>query len=374
MASLKKAEWKAKKVVMQVILNCGGTVFGGAVRDWVIHDHFADLYYGKEAEGFSKQELDERYEDPEFMPELKDRLVMPVDVDACVTRAQLDKVLSSLRRKKLMAYKLFNRDPTGYIDEWMLPPGKVRHMRYQVMMRPANLFPALYGALFSEVASVLRERLRAMARELEEVLDGANGERTFHMDLMVYEKDEDVCTQAAPFAPLDFQCNGLLMNRERGLFMSNRIALERDNPIAYHRKYLAVMRDVVDRRAVRNDMWREIPGYRVSNMLGKGWDICDFQCVERVPAVVLSTDIPAPMCMICHDDLDKAHYKMKCCEARMHLGCVHSAMTRGVAAMTETLQCIMCRQGLCAVQDDAIILGSIVDHFAPKNEAAMAGN
>ena len=89
---MQKCEWKMKTAIIRTVVAAGGTVFGGAVRDYWLHDHHASQFYAsvknsaqniidaKEAPPdatVSPAVVDALYNDAEYCNEYRGRTVMP---------------------------------------------------------------------------------------------------------------------------------------------------------------------------------------------------------------------------------------------------------------------------------------------------------
>lgn len=332
-----RMDWKAKRDVMEEVVLAGGTVFGGAVRDWYIHDHYAAKFY--EAAG---EEDAYRYGDAEFLPEFKDRLVCPNDIDAAIPATAVEGLIATLRKQGFMVACKFRRDAKRYLPNLRIDEGEVMHHRYDIRYVKKNMFAQIRSgfpaALLEEpaFAAVLMEA----ATRAEALFDGQTHKCAFHLDLMATPPEFQM---EPPFGALDFECNGLLMNRA-GMRLSKELTrLTVRNPMAYHRRYEQVMKDILARKAnIVSRGNEDVPQYRVEKMLKNGWNITKFLTVKYMTG---AGDEPPydGYCIICHEDVGAQHYKMRCCDARFHSKCLLDAMQKGDASMEATGKCVMCK-------------------------------
>jgi len=363
-----RLEWKTKKAIMLAVIEKGGYVFGGAVRDWVLHEDGAEHFYkALDMKDKTAEEIDALYNDANCMPDFAHRTVMPVDIDACIHASDLVGFLRKLKQKKMVPTRIFTHDPVEYIPGIELKPDEVRHMRYKVSMVP-NLFSAFSDALMRE--------LEPMLSQLMEHVDAKMQGMTKHvtMDLMVVNVPKDQKQPVAPFGNLDFECNGLIAS-EHGIRLSKYLH-NNFNPMDSDKEYRRITNDILCKRAVLTNNARDKGmGARVQKMLAKGWTITGFSSVEYVKkpkdanaAASCDDDVcdddacacnELGHCLICHGGLQTNHYKMGCCNGRFHLECLVQGMTTGVTAMTQTEKCLMCKRRLLNPANDLKVLRAI---------------
>lgn len=83
-------EFKTFRSIQRAALKCHGMLFGGCVRDSVLHDDHAQRFYeavkADRGDALSPNELQALYDDAAFMPTLSGRLVVPSDIDVVFFR------------------------------------------------------------------------------------------------------------------------------------------------------------------------------------------------------------------------------------------------------------------------------------------------
>jgi len=366
-----RLEWKSKKAIMLAVIETGGYVFGGAVRDWLLHEDGASHFYNAHKNsGKTSDEIDALYNDPAHLPEFAHRMVLPVDIDACIHASDLDGFMCALKKKRLTATRIFTHDPVEYIPGIELKPDEVRHMRFKICFVP-SLFSAFSDALVRELepmlvdlAELVRAKMQGMAKHVT-------------MDLMVVNVPKDKKQPVAPFGNLDFECNGLIAS-ESGIQLSKYLH-NNFNPMDYDKEYRRIVSDVIKKRAVLTKNARDQGmSARVQKMMSKQWTIVGFSSVEYVEIASTRDACPCPCpcpgdscdndtcecqehghCLICHGGLPKNHYKMGCCNGRFHLNCLVQSMSIGVTAMAQTEKCLMCKRWLLNPANDLIVLKAI---------------
>ena len=120
--------WQFMSVVRDVVLDMDGFIFGGFVRDSIIHDHFASKYYEVALHGGNKS----LYNNPLFMPDTWDRTTMPSDLDCFMTEVDFTDMLKAFARKRILAKVLFIRDPRNYVSNIEGNDTSLKHIRLAV--------------------------------------------------------------------------------------------------------------------------------------------------------------------------------------------------------------------------------------------------
>ena len=355
-----RVEWKMKKAMMVDIIANNGYIFGGAVRDWHLHEKGATAFYRAHVgKGKTNAQVDALYNDEEYMPEFGHRMVVPVDIDACIPSAYLDGLLKSWKEKRFNVVRIFSHDPAEYIPGIELQPGEVEHMRFKVFMAPKifTMFP-------TPLAQELDQMLVAFAKQVEDKIQGSL--KPFTIDLMVVKGQ--LQGLEAPFGNLDFECNGLIASKE-GIKLSKHVCGGFD-PMHYNGERNRILDDIMGKKAVlarhctHEEDDRNIQA-RVKKMLQKGWTIVGFKSVDYVCGSsdgekAIADEDELGHCIVCHDDIPKNnHYKMACCNGRFHLRCLVQAMTTGVSAMASTEECLMCKRHMWEPSSDLKVLQAI---------------
>jgi len=84
--------WLLTTTLMKNIVNrYDAVIFGGAVRDLVLHDHNASTFY--------KISTRDKYDDATIYPELSDRFLVPTDIDFFMKKTHYDKFKSYIYRR-----------------------------------------------------------------------------------------------------------------------------------------------------------------------------------------------------------------------------------------------------------------------------------
>ena len=406
-AAMKRCEWKLKVAVMQAVTESGGMVFGGAVRDYWIHDQNAAAFYenvGEIAKGIAggagagaaaagvegvaaaaapedsvmRSVVCSLYNDAGFMPKHRGRCVMPYDIDAYIHETRLKDLLFALRLARFGVTLISDTDPHDYIPHTTLLPGQVRHQRYRIYGFPTSAAGRIRQAINDQIPlgfrAVFEGVINEFYRNLKETLPVFP---SVAVDLMVSHVPLPAGTIFAsgllsaaagqpmpPFANLDFECNGLVLTRD-GIALSehlkSHIVGARDNPMRQQREIQRILKETLEWKARLAQP--EPAAHRVRKMVRKGYRIVGFKYVREAAGAAAAPPAAADganRCLICHGDLVGAHYKLDCCDARYHARCLERAGSLGANSIKESETCPMCRQYREGLRGDMGVLSAIL--------------
>ena len=372
-------EYHLKTSVAKIILQENGHIFGGYVRDKMLHDIHAQKFYKKHPLTTNNaDDANTLYRNTELEPDLIGRLVCANDIDCYMTSESLKSTIKKIRDSELTIYKLFERDPKEYLPNLNIPQGCMRHSRYCVNMwsqfKLARIKSAICNTLHNVAVSILSKEINDFLKVIENKVNESN-QKLFpkvYIDIFVPVNDADFSKYEAPFSNLDFECNGLIYTKH-GIHMSksifNRLQEEYStgtdfdyihypaifDPLQNFQKLQKILDDIDNKNAIVVNP--NVSQQRISKMISKGWTLSSNQLI--IAPIVKSTivseneeDSEENSCIICHEKFTKwdvnsnlgPAYKLRCCEARYHLKCIIRSCTDGPAAIESTNNCIMCRQ------------------------------
>lgn len=353
-------DWKFKKLVGSIVLNAGGTIFGGYVRDSIIHDYYSKQYYEQcKKDSIAIEEEQIRYMDPDFYPDTKDRMLNPEDID-CFFKSftQLKSFEELLNHAKVCHTKLFVRDDASkYLPRLNIPPNTITHIRYKINQLHNNkkcMLKLLLKNSFSRlIQSDLFETIDTFMTQLEEKL---NEYSSVIIDVLVLKTNTNI-EFSPPFGTLDFECNGLLLTKQ-GLTIANDIKELNSDPFGFISditKQASIIQDIIQKKArLIRKIGYTIDPYRIEKMKEKGWELVYGDFLNVVSTKSNDSD---DVCIICHESVKETdHFKLKCCSARYHKKCLIDASLTGSAAMAQTNKCVMCKQKLLNMAYDVCIL------------------
>lgn len=350
-------DWKLKKDLADTIMRSRGLIFGGYVRDSILHDYFSEKYYKACLDQkVTPAETCIRYNDPEFFPEYNLRTLIPDDIDCFFeNKDHLKAFENALMLKKYTFHRVFNRENASeYLHRLNVPDGSLTHIRYEVKHisshKKSMLRKLIQQSFSSQVASVITPCIDSFMENMSEQLFAVS---PVYIDCLV-KQNPDVYI-SPPFGALDFECNGLVLSKD-GIALCEQL---KEKQIAHGflsdiNKLKRVIDDLYERKAVlvkRPDT--TVDTFRLEKMKNKGWNIVTGNYLNIVP---LDKSDPEETCIICHSTLDDPHYKLKCCAARYHKNCLVDSCLTGTAAMAITNKCIMCKKPTERICHDICIL------------------
>ena len=325
-------EWLLKKNVMNAVVQEGGMVFGGAVRDFILHDSHAIAFY-KKNERRDPKDVMALYRDRNYLPELDGRFVVPNDIDATIHETRLVSFLERLRFMNFEVQLLFQRDPKEYFPDLNLQPNTVRHERYVIhSFRAASFKSILQRVLPHPLLSEVEGEIEQLVVRIANL-----SRHRIKMDLMVSTVPLHERQPEPPFGNIDFQCNALIYDR-RGISLSNELwPTSMFDPVSKASQMKEIMDDIFYRRA--SVCFLSAPKeHRIRKMVHKGWSICSPLVKE------IRDESYDGHCIICQGSVqNKKHYKLVCCDARYHIECLNDAFDMGPSAMGKTCRCLMCK-------------------------------
>lgn len=317
-----------KKRVAQMITDAKGDIYGGYVRDMILHDYYAKQF-------FDNVPIADHvfYDDESFCPETALRKSMPHDIDCFFhTVDDFAKFKNLLEKEQLRYVEKSNKDPKKYFKNLNVEENELRHVKLMITLKAS-----LSGFMWSNLPLCVRNN--------DVIWLYARNEKT--CILPTFTVDVMIPTRARPglyppFSNLDFECNALIHNRY-GLSAMHGLT-HYMSPLDSHYVVGKIIEDIVQKRA-------RVAGYggnnahRVKSMLRKGWTVVGFN-VEQVKSK--QDDV----CLICLENFDTSHaFKLKCCNGMYHINCLQTTINRPVTGMLATLTCIHCRREAYLSQD-----------------------
>jgi hypothetical protein len=281
--------------IAQAALDTEGAIFGGYVRDKIIHDNGARKFYRQNPDATKEQ-----YNDREFHPESVDRLLMPEDIDVLFEKpGMLDTFVKVVLRRYPILKVRTKRRPFPYVEE-----GGQR--------------VTMYKLVFS--AKPLKDFIKTSC-PFPVVLDGVNDTPTLSVNVDV------VVTDQAVHAGLDYECNGLIMRRDS-------ITASHGLPGDQASNLVRIISDIEQRIAVEVIF----SGRRFTKMVNRpGWQI-------------LGGLIERPLnregdCLLCLSSVTKGEaLKLSCCSALYHPKCLETSLNTEHTGVLDKGRCFHCRR------------------------------
>jgi len=249
------------------IINVNGTVFGGVVRDFILHNYAHCAFHEKYSEHMDK------FSDPEFAPDLGDRLLIPKDIDCYLDDECFQKFKDILEENKYEIKEYTNS--------------------YEFLNVHANTY-----VIKPTIPKIMLDMLKQ-----------------FKVDPCTFNIKIDVISNySLMMDTIDYECNGLTysgdMTPALNMYLSSNLFY---NVVAYQRKLTQIINDIVAKRAI------EIKhnASRRRKMISK-----DFIIINKNTQKPIDTLID-DVCVLCLGNIDiKTYDKFECCEGKYHSNCL----------------------------------------------------
>lgn len=295
--SINKDVWLNFKCISDLVLNkCDGYIFGGYVRDSILHNHYASEYYKVHNLPHNKENIklaSDNYTNLEYYPNLLNRLLLPTDLDIYLPNNNIEDFIEDLSKNNYKIIKsktkrgrqyFLNFDP--YIADNLI--------QYVFYIKPS------LSKIYNILSTILLN-----TKEIKHVLKNMNT-KLFTIKL-------DIFTSITPydepfFGDIDFECNGLYLTKH-GLSVSKRIT-QNLSFLETNTKLQEIINDIIHKKAI----WLNPNSCRIYKMIIKDWNIFNNQVL-----IMLSNN--SEICLICRENCSEIMFKMKCCEAKFHVKC-----------------------------------------------------
>jgi hypothetical protein len=312
-------EFKFKKEIAQKALDSGAVIFGGYVRDMIVHNYWATRFYARGGEW-------KEYNDKTVHPETaKGRFTIPNDID-CVfeNRKDHEEFIQSLSAARYDVVRVFyTTNAEAYIPR--VPANSLSHARYTVkFLNYARMDQLRWDLIQAERTT-----------ESDAISQFIQISRTFAVSLDIFIKKDTFSGRG----PVDFECNSLLLNKQ-GVRCSSYLPTITES-VNDASTLSNIIDDIVHFRAKVS--YELVDGHRVKKMKNLGWDlVADYFHVLHVQVV-------DDVCVICHEPVLEP-FRLTCCNTVYHATCLCDAVRLG--SMTITLSCMVCRASIPHIQRD----------------------
>ncbi len=261
-------QWILFKTLLRSCIKFNATIFGGAVRDLVRHNIHSKKFY--------ENHTFEHYSDFDVSPETLGRLLIPHDIDIRILRKDYIILLATLSRGYCIR-ELINRDAV-YID------GSIEPLKF------------------------IQITLQIVSYKPDDI------SMSFKMDVLIQEDNDSILIN--PCTKLDFDVNGLNLNKHMGLHLCELLAL---NPISD----ISVLYNIFKHIETKNASI--LPGCteaRHNKMKYYGWNI-SFTSESFIYSLHETYDGD---CIICQDKIPehecRVRFKKCACDLRICLKCI----------------------------------------------------
>jgi GTPase SAR1 family protein len=301
---MNKTRWKLMQEIVHSIQEVNGYVFGGYVRDKIIHDHYATLFYSNIHNTRSE------YKDPYYKPESALRLLIPSDIDCFMHTSQIKLFKKKLEENLLSVEEIISDLPCSiYFPD---APQEILHTKWKISFNVHPLLSKLIGKMtFSIPVDILHSAIPNLK---------------------------------PPFGTIDFECNALLLTPDDEYKLADEISIYLPPKEKIEKLNRIISEIILQTTSV---IYKKLPKYRIYHMVKKGWTIKTNK-FELVKTIELEE-----VCCICLSSFDKpySHLKFKCCNARM---CFKSCSRDWF--YHRYINCPLCRKNTPIMDDDIKLL------------------
>jgi hypothetical protein len=312
-------DWKIKNLLGLWIIEKGGNIFGGWVRDKYLHDEHSKKFYDVFEKDIGLHLLiNLYYKDISFLPEYIGRLTIPSDIDVFIKRSDFEALLKDVYADNI---KLI------FVNE------------REFILKKKNWIDELEEEMNEYIKSfVISQKITHYKYEVCSV-QNRNYTILFEIDFLVIEEGNEEEIPDAPFQCLDFECNSLIMDKN-GIRLSKfflpKIIEEEKRKIELDR----VLNDILQFKAIT---CKNVKQTRINKMLRKKWNIVD---LSKIDFISVSSDDPEEkdVCNLCLDNFSSSptHYKLKCCNTHLHKKCLIDLWSKNFYHSN----CIYCKSNL----------------------------
>jgi hypothetical protein len=275
-------QWKFMQLIQKLIQSKNGTIFGGYVRDKIIHDYYATQYYKK----CSYTDKNIKYNNPNYIPETKLRMIIPHDIDCFMSTQDFKEFKESLSSNMISYNESISNNL--YIHKVNNPNLKHSKLKITFMMN-----------------SLMKSFINVNAYAI-------------YVDVIY---SDSIIEVEPPFGTIDFECNALLLTKSNDYQISNVLinVLNLSDPMKKLNKLNEIISDILEMKTTI--VTSTIQNYRINHMLNKKWTLLSQNIV-----LTASHKIDDDLCYICLNNLckSKSKYKCKfnCCKAYIHEHCM----------------------------------------------------
>jgi hypothetical protein len=298
MASLSNAgliRWKMANGVARAIQKAGGYVFGGFVRDSIIHDHNAEQFY----KVYNKENCDDiykKYNDTTILPEFKERTIRISDIDCFMTEEQFKKLND-----------VFNAD------------------HYDCIIKNTKTAMFYFGGGVVDV-SILKHSKLIVKFQTNDVLQSIVNNFSYYIKVDVIYADTPIDYIYRKLSSnMDFECNSLILSPDNSYNLPIHDCGVVYKPIEKIAKILDIVEDIKNKKAkmISTNM-KSILEFRIIKMIEKGFSIY----TKNIEVLKMLED-EEEICVICRENIDeeKNHIKDITCNARYCLSCYNQMLS-----------------------------------------------
>jgi hypothetical protein len=225
---MSKYEWTSYSNVHNLLLMNGGIIFGGAIRDTILHKFHATEFY-KQRDEYLKINPNGvfDYDDKEISLNTLGRFTIPTDIDVFVYEDHYNFIISKLQKR--YAIKITT----------------IKDLQYTIK----DLEPHIYKLYKIEVFIIYQNVKPQVVK----------------IDMIVCPNDRD---RPFPLVDVDFNVNALFQSLEKGIYVSPMFCKHNHDRTMLLYNIMNDIKHKIARGVVIN-----VSGYRIAKLIAKNWDV-----------------------------------------------------------------------------------------------------
>lgn len=315
-----KIQWKMILDIEKILLGSGLYIFGGYVRDKILHIHHANMFYEKTCKSQEfLNNIQTKYSDKTYLPEHNDRSLIPTDIDCFGTNVDIYTLIETFRKSEYILNVKKTKPAKFYLQSHQRSPN-IQHVFHTKIAVKFNIPKLLLEMIDADYFIVNLDLLHTTST-------------TFSMfDFMT--------------SNYDFDCNSLVITPDSEYKLSSCLGknLNADEKLEKITKIIANIKNKV----AKTLPYMEPPIYRLIKMIKKGWQI------KTNYLEFINNDKYDGHCLICHGDFENKDLQVKDhnCDARFHLKCFEKMINFG----NYTNMCPMCKNDCYVSQTENLLI------------------
>jgi hypothetical protein len=298
--NLYKTTLEFSELLVLLILQQSGMIFGGYVRDRILREHCI-LEFNKII-SIDDPEYNTKFYNCCILPELSDRILTSTDIDCLLTKKSMGNILHELRYvHNFTIRKVFKRSPCKYIPSFKhISANAYTHYRYKISSYNRNII----------------NQLKYMGID-EATINSVKSQNNYVNIVLDFIVSNDGQLPSDPFlVPIDFECNGFYLKNSVNMpLLSRQVCnIPKSSISNYYKRVSEVYNSIYNQEAVC-----VMPdNVRIRKMIAKGFKIKKFPIMLPFKK---NEDKYDDVCIICLSELDIEHLKTVCCNLHIHTNC-----------------------------------------------------
>lgn len=286
--------WKMCMSVSKVLQQANAYIYGGFVRDYIIHDYNAEKFY--EIYGYHDTlDIYKKYNDPTVLPEFIDRKIYINDIDCYMTKEDYLNIIEVFNKNNYECIIKDTKPATFYFGNTVKCIQGYHHSKLIIKFKVAEALQSIINQYkYSVNVDVI------------------------YADVNINKIHKEVTSH------IDFECNSLVLNTDNSFKLAYYGCNVELRPLEKMEKLSSIIYDIKNKKAkllIANE--NSIADFRIHKIQQKGFKIYtkNFEICHYTP------DTDDDICTICRDDIKKNYIRDSDCNARFCFKCYNELIT-----------------------------------------------